>query len=513
MLKAQKLCDNPHTERFAAPPWDEQSEEWLRLDERLPDDHLARRIEEVVGWLDLSSLRESFTGVGKQPLPPEVLVKIVLYEMHSQRLSPAQWARDVKENEPLRWLARGLEPSRSTLYAFRDRVAPLVDDWNAAVVAKAVEQKVTPARRASLDGSTVAAAANRRRQYAHQKRLGQRRRLVGDALRGGLAETERPAWMATSQAGLLRQKETYDLAEDVLRERLEYNARQRSSKRKPAEKVLVSLTDPEAALGRDKLGTFRPLYNVQLVRDLDSPLVLAYDTFATTHDAGLVGLLLERATDAIGHKLEQLLADSGYASLHDLEACDAAGVELFAPWQENDYSSQKKKKKGSNQFTQLPKSAFTWQAEEQRFLCPEGHPLVHLRTRKVRRSDYELMERLYTCSPDHCCACPRQSTCTRSPQKGRTVSRLENEELLDALRERMQTPQAKALYKLRSQTVELCYADMKEHRGLRRFRSRTLRRAKTQVALSVLVHNLLTLERALSAPAVEPTAAPLPVAA
>jgi hypothetical protein len=76
------------------------------------------------------------------------------------------------------------------------------------------------------------------------------------------------------------------------------------------------------------------------------------------------------------------------------------------------------------------------------------------------------------------------------------VSRMENEHLLDELRERMQTPEAKALYKLRSQTVELAYADMKGHRGLRRFRSRSLRRAKTQVGLAVLTHNLLAVQRA-----------------
>ena len=75
--------------------------------------------------------------------------------------------------------------------------------------------------------------------------------------------------------------------------------------------------------------------------------------------------------------------------------------------------------------------------------------------------------------------------------------------MLQVLRQRMETAEAKRLYKMRSQTVELAYADLKEHRGLRRFRSRTLRRAKTQVALSVLVHNLLTLTGALDAPAAQ----------
>ena len=58
---------------------------------------------------------------------------------------------------------------------------------------------------------------------------------------------------------------------------------------------------------------------------------------------------------------------------------------------------------------------------------------------------------------------------------------------------RMATPEAKQLYRLRRQTVELRYADMKEHRNLQRFTGRGLRRATAQLAATVLVHNLLAL--------------------
>jgi hypothetical protein len=440
------------------------------------------------------------------------MVKIVLYEIHTQRLSPAQWARDVKENEPLRWLARGLEPSRTRLYEFRDRIAPYVDSWNAAVLERAVEQNVTPARRGALDGTAVAASASRR-QLANEQRLTQRRRLVEAAILGQVPDDERPGWLANTALGLARQKQTYEQAGTILRDRLQQNERRRSCKRKPPEKVLVSLTDPQAALGRDKFDVFRPLYNVQLLRDLDSPLILSYATLAVTHDAGLLGPMLERTTDLLGHKVSQLLTDSGYVSIRDLQTCEAAGVELFAPWQENDYSEQQAKKKASNQFTQIPKTAFAWRDDEQTFVCPEGHRLQFKTTKKERRLDYDVTLRLYTCPATYCCGCPRQAECTTSPRKGRTVSRLENEELLDQLRDRMQTAEAKTLYKLRSQTVELAYADLKEHRGLRRFRSRGLSRAHTQVGLAALVHNLLSLDRALETQAAEVTATALPVAA
>ena len=82
---------------------------------------------------------------------------------------------------------------------------------------------------------------------------------------------------------------------------------------------------------------------------------------------------------------------------------------------------------------------------------------------------------------------------------------MENEELLDALRARMQTEEAKQLYRQRSRTVELTYADLKEHRGLRRFHGRGRHRAATEVGLLILAHNLLCLDSHRHQPRAPPT--------
>ena len=68
------------------------------------------------------------------------------------------------------------------------------------------------------------------------------------------------------------------------------------------------------------------------------------------------------------------------------------------------------------------------------------------------------------------------------------------------LHARMATDEAKALYKLRKQTVELSFADLKAHRALRRFSGKGLSRARTEVGLLVLAHNGLTVVRALETP-------------
>lgn len=483
-------------ERFSRPPWTKESEEWQALDQRLPADHLARRIERAVNMLVLDPLVDSYLGVGKKALPPDLLLKAVLYEMHNKRPSPAQWAKDVRENEPVRWLLFGMQPSRARLYDFRDRLARFWPEWNAQVLQVALEENLTPATRAALDGSSVAANASRR-QLLNEARLQKRRQLIDERLQQlqrGETVSAQPGWLAQTEAGLRGQQQRYQHAAEVLRQRQEANARRGSSKRKPAEKILVSPSDPEAVLARDKLNVFRPLYTVQLLRDLDSPLIFSCDVFAQNNDNGTVEPMIEHMVDHVGKKPTELFVDSGYVSVQHLEFCALHGITVYGPCQENDFSTANNKKAQSNQHTELPKSAFRWLEQEQTYECPEGHRLEFAKTQTQPRSDHTVTLSLYVCPPEHCQGCPRQPACTRTPQKGRTVSRMENEELLDALRERMQTEAAKKLYKLRSQTVELSFADMKEHRDLRRFHGRGLPRVTAEIGCQVLTNNILYVE-------------------
>ena len=482
---------------FAPPPWTCESEPWLALDHRLPADHLARRVVRAVEFLDLGPLWKSYYGVGKKALRPDLLLRAVLYEMQNKRPSPAQWTKDVHESEPVRWLLFGMEPSRAQPYDFRARLAPFLEAWHAEALRRAMEEEMTLAQRASLDSSSIAANAARR-GLLNEERLRERREAIDQRLQN-MRRDEAPAepppgWLAKTEAGLREQKQRYEHAADVMKQRQAANAQRRSSKRKAADKVLVSAADPDAALARDKEGVYRPLYTVQVLRDLDSPLIFAYDVAAQNNDNGVLQPMIERMTDNVGVQPKTVLVDSAYVSMRHLEFCGRAGITLYGPNQENDFSAKNDKKPQSNQHTELPKSAFTWLAEERTYQCPEGHRLEFAKQQTQQRVDHKITLSLYVCPPEHCRPCPRQSVCTRTPEKGRSVSRMENEELLDALRERMKTMAAKALYKQRSRTVELNFADIKEHRGMRRFHCRGPSCVHAEVGTVVLIQNMLAVD-------------------
>jgi transposase len=344
--------DSPRR-RGAAAPWRDDHPDRLALGALLPADHLARRIEAAVARLDLAPLYAAYAGTGSPPHDPALLLAAVLFEAQRGQHSPAAWHRDACESGPLRWLLRGLVPARSCWYAFRDRLAPLLASLNAQPLHQAVAQGLTAAARGAGDGTTVAANASRYR-LLNEARLQERVQQLTAACAAdaaaapGAAPAARPAWMARQPAGRARQLRRLAEAQREMARRQARNGGKRPSKQTKRGQLVVSPSDPEAALGLDKDKVFRPLYNVQVVDDLDSPFILGYAVFAQPNDAGLLGALLRRTEELVGRGLKAVLVDPAYAGGADLRAAARAGVTVYA--------APPKEAQGPR----LPKSAFTW---------------------------------------------------------------------------------------------------------------------------------------------------------
>ena len=481
--------------RFAEPPWDEHHLRWQEIDQSLPADHLARQIDLVIEELDLAGLFATYTGRGSKALWPDLLLRLVLYEMQRGRQSPAEWFLDAKESEPLQWLLLGMKPSRTTLYEFFDRLEGFWDDWNQQTLHRAQEHGVSLGDRVAVDGTLIAALASRHRMV-NQKTLTDRQETLRQAIaanENGLPIEASPGWMAKHPETRESQLQRHEQAQVRMDQLQAENAHRNSSKRKKPEKIVVSVSEPDAVPGRDKLKTFRPLYNVQLMYALDSAFITAYDLFACQNDPGTIGPMLERSMELAGKRPNTVLGDSAYAGGPDLALCEQMGVTLYAPVSENDFSKAKRKQ---GKKLLIPKRDFTWLPEEQVYRCPEGNKLVAKSTTRLERSsDRTVLQTTYRCSREQCRACPRQEGCTPSPKIGRSVARLEHENLVDELRARMETAEAKELYRLRRQTIELRYADLKQHRQLGRFNHYGPRRARAQIGAAVLAYNLLVLQK------------------
>jgi Transposase DDE domain len=230
-------------------------------------------------------------------------------------------------------------------------------------------------------------------------------------------------------------------------------------KRLPRKKVKVSVTEPEAPLGRDKEKVFGPMYTTEFVVDTASLLILSFDVFAQATDAGTLAPMLDRTREVTGTMLSQISTDAGYVSLLDLQECRERNVRLVAPVQENDFTEEKRAKAGESR---IGKDEFEWLPEEQTYRCPQGYLLNYKsKDRKTRRDDNTVTVQTFRCPAEHCRECPLRERCVRNPEKGRTVKRLEGEEIIEAHKAYMKTDDAKATNRLRGSVIERCFADAK----------------------------------------------------
>lgn len=443
--------------RFRKPPWHDAHPAKRDIEQRLGPDHLARAFDCGLAHLDLDALHATYGGTGSEPHSPARLLAVVLYEIRRGRHSPAQWHLDAGECEPVRWLLRGSVVARSCWYAFRDRIAPLMPDFNQQVLALALDADLTPATRAANDGTLVAANASRHKVVnlaTLEKRAlplaaalveDQRRAIASPAATAAAVPacaaaavpalatptavvpatavsaapevaSAPPAWLAASPAGRQQQQQRLEQARRRLHELHRNNQQKWLSKQKKADAIVVSLSDPEAVVGRDKEKVFRPLYNVQVLADLDSPLILGYAVFAQQNDAGVLGAMLAQARQQLGHGLDVVLVDAAYASGADLAVAQREDVVVYAPVPGDGVAKPK----------QIPKREFTWSAAEQTYICPQGHRLVFEESWKEKRSNGGIKVQRYRCPPVHCQGCPLQARCTATPASGRAVTRQEH---------------------------------------------------------------------------------------
>lgn len=282
-------------------------------------------------------------------------------------------------------------------------------------------------------------------------------------------------------------------AEAVLDERIRKNAAKKSGKRKDPTKIFVSLTDPDAPLGRDKMKVFRALYTVQIVMDQVSRMVLGYSCDAAVTDSGTLLPMIDQTQKIVGGGLKVILADSAYCSLLDIRGCKARGINLLSPVQANSFTARKKQSK-TNQ--QIPREQFRFDAARNCYECPAGHTLVYAgRERKQRRGGESIWESRFRCAAVHCASCPLAQQCLRPGSSSRTLKLLEQQDVLDEQVAKMSDPAVMSQYKQRGQTVELGFADARNHRGLQRFHGRGLDRAHTETGLLVVAQNLLRIDR------------------
>lgn len=405
----------------------------------------------------------SYSRRGSAAYPPELMLAIVLVEKHEGHCSPSQWHRHQSDPVSLFWIGEEICPARNVWYEFREQIVPVLDQWFLQLLQLAQQTGITTATKGVIDGTLIAASASRHR-LLNEKQLDSRLHQLGEAIDLDQRQQplgRRPGWMAETPPGREIQNTRCLRAKELLKPRLETNAKKCPSERLVVERVVISVSDPEAALAPDKFKVFRPLHNSLLIADRESPLILGYEIFGWGQDTNLLMPTIERTEQLTGRRLEQVIGDTGFITGQILHQCEVRFMELIGPWKMNDFSKSTPAKFYS-------KDLFFWHPDDYEYECPV-HQRLRFRSTETRcRADgHKERNERFKADPSICAASPCRAGCTPG-KEGREMRRSEYEDEIRTHRAKMETPDAKAISKTRGQIVERRFADLKEHCGLRR---------------------------------------------
>ena len=120
------------------------------------------------------------------------------------------------------------------------------------------------------------------------------------------------------------------------------------------------------------------------------------------------------------------------------------------------------------------------------YVCPQGK---HLRY-DAKQKSHGAMHYRYKASMQDCQTCPVKDQCCPRTRRGRSIERRERLPDITAFRQKMQTDEAKAIYKTRSQVAEFPNLWIKTKFGLRQFSVRGVAKVRTESVWAALTYDI-----------------------
>jgi transposase len=334
------------------------------VDEWLPERHLARFVVEVIEGLDLRAMSGSYRGSGSASYHPKVLLGLLVYGYATGVFSSRKLERATYDSVAFRFIAANDHPDHDTLAAFRRRFLDEIKGLFEQVLLLAREMGVLKLGTVALDGTKIRANASRHSalSYEHAGKIEAQLQVeVAELMAKAEAadQADLPDGFSIPEELARREERLGKLAEARAkiearakerhaREQAEYEAKlaarqakEKKTGKKPGGKPpsppaagpsptdQINLTDEASRIMPVAGGGFEQCYNAQAVVAAGSLLVVAAEVVQAPNDKQQVGPMLATLSAAPAElgRPDRLLADSGYFSSTNVEACGDAGIE------------------------------------------------------------------------------------------------------------------------------------------------------------------------------------------
>jgi len=489
------------------------------LEDLIPEGHLVRVVNEMIEELDLEPLIRQYKGGGTSAYHPRMLLKVMIYAYTQRTFSSRQIAKALRENINYLWLSGMNQPDHRTINRFRGEVMrEVVEEVFYGIIEQLLDRGYIDLERYFVDGTKIEANANK---YSFVWRKSTKKYKAGlqekvRTLLGEIDEIEAAEEEAYGEKDLAEVGEGKEINSDELKkaaERINEKLKKepKNKKLKKAKRDLekdyipreekyeqqekkfkgrnsYSKTDEDATFMRMKEdhmrnGQLKPGYNIQM--GTENQFVLCYSIHQRAGDTSCLKDHMEKLKNWLGEYPETLTADAGYGSEENYAYLQQKQITAYVKYNTFHYEQKKRYKKKKPYRTEN----FTYLAQEDRYVCPQGQKLSYLYTKKyVSDNGYVSNRRIYECSG--CQGCPVKSECTKSKYNRRLDIGVELLKMKKTAHDNLESPQGKEMRSRRPIEVESVFGRLKQNWGFRRFLLRGKEKVKTEWGILCIAHNI-----------------------
>jgi transposase len=455
------------------------------VDDYVGAESAVRAIDAFVDMLDLATLGFDVEPetTGRPGYHPATMLRLYLYGYLNQVQSSRRLERECGRNLELIWLTGRLKPDFKTIADFRKDNGPAIRKVCQQFVALCRDINLLDAEIVAIDGSKFKAVNAKARNYTREKL---RRRLgeIDEAITRYLTELDRADEVLMKTGMAMPEARMVRAIKKLAHYKKESDALRAVEKRMDATgETQVSLTDPDCRSMATTSKQPRVVgYNVQSVVETKHHLIVAHEVTNHGYDRDALSVMARAAKDVMASEKIEAVADKGYYSGEEIVAAEQAGVAVTV---------SKPNTSNAAAFGRFDKADFVYVADEDIYRCPAGQRLTY---RMVSEEADGKMVRVYWTNV--CMACPIKNKCTTG--KERRVRRWEHEAILERAQKRLDDDPSKI--PLRSKTVEHPFGTIKAWMGATHFKTKTLPRVSTEIALHVLAYNMMRVMAVLGVP-------------
>lgn len=464
-------------------------EKKIDVEKMLAPGHTARAIWDFIGEIDLSlflsAIRSQEGEKGRPANHPRMLISVWLYA-YSQGVGAAREIERLMEYEPgLMWLSGADAVNHHTLSDFRVDHKDALDELFRESLAVMDGVGLIDLSQVMHDGTKVRANAGVdtfRRKKTIEERLAQAKQLVeqmGDPREDN--QQARTRKQAAEERAACEMVEKFEAA----LEELEQIGKDKTAAE--AEQARVSVVEPEAHKMKHGDNAILPSYNVQLSTESSHKIIVGVHLSQSSADAQSLMAAVDKVEETMDRCPEQMVVDGGFTSKDNIVATDKRGIDLIGSLPD----LEKKRTAGAVAAgidAAFGVQFFIFQEQTNTLQCPAGKALDYKSKNTKRGNKYHV----YRAQGSDCRGCEFQKQCCpKNAEKGRRVSMLVQEDPIVAnFRKKMESEEAKRIYKKRGPVAEFPNAWIKDKIKLRKYRLRGLIKAGIETMWACLAYNV-----------------------